>query len=82
MGFLRQNDYDALLVEGAEYAFFDPPRYFLAESLKLTFRGNLDAKELILDEAAKQLDLHPNRFSLFAALLGNSVYFLLFHSLF
>lgn len=70
MSFLRHNNYDALLVEGVEYAFFDPPRYFSAESLKLTFRGNLDTKELILDEVAKQLDLNPNRFSLFGALLG------------
>lgn len=70
MAFLRDNDFDAIVGEGAEYAFFDPPRYFSSEHLKLTFRGSLETRELILDEVAKQLNLHPNRFCLFAAMLG------------
>lgn len=75
MSFLREHDYDALLVEGVEYAFFDPPAYYSAEAIKLTFRGSLETKELILDEVAKQLNLHPQRFPLLAALLGKSLLF-------
>lgn len=70
ISFLRDHDFDGVIAEGAEYAFFDPPRFFSAERLKLTFRGSLETRELILDEVAKLLNLHPIRFCLLAALLG------------
>ena len=70
MSFIREHDFDAVVGEGAEYAFFDPPRYFSSEHMKLTFRGSLETRELILDEVAKQLNLHPNRFCLLSAMLG------------
>uniref|UniRef100_A0A915KGJ0 Uncharacterized protein n=1 Tax=Romanomermis culicivorax TaxID=13658 RepID=A0A915KGJ0_ROMCU len=73
MCFLRQHDYDGLLVEGVEYLFFDPPRYFSAESLKLTFKGNVETIELVFTDVAKSLDLDHDRFCLLAALLGNFI---------
>lgn len=73
MGFLRQHDYDALLVEGAEYLFFDPPKYFSAESLKLTFKGSLETYEIVMNEVALHFSIESNRLPLFAALLGNFI---------
>ncbi|CAM1306231.1 FAM120A (predicted), partial [Pycnogonum litorale] len=60
-----------VVAEDAEYAIFDPPRYFSSELLKLTYKGSLETKEIILDEVAKSMNLHPKRFCVFAALLGN-----------
>lgn len=73
IAYCRENQMFGLIAQDAEYAIFDPPRYFSAENLKLTFKGNLETKEYIMDEVAKSLDLHPNRFCLFAALLGRLV---------
>lgn len=71
IAYCRENACDGLVAEDAEYAIFDPPRYFSSEQLKLTYKGSLETKEFILNEVAKGLDLHPNRFCVFAALLGN-----------
>ncbi|XP_013788350.2 constitutive coactivator of PPAR-gamma-like protein 1 [Limulus polyphemus] len=71
IAFCRENHFHGLIAEDAEYAVFDPPRYFSSEQLKLTYKGSLETKELILDEVARTLNLHPNRFCVFAALLGN-----------
>uniref|UniRef100_T1INJ6 Constitutive coactivator of PPAR-gamma-like protein 1 n=1 Tax=Strigamia maritima TaxID=126957 RepID=T1INJ6_STRMM len=71
IAYCRENAFHGLMAEDAEYAIFDPPRYFSSEQLKLTYKGSLETKEFILDEVAKGLDLHPNRFCVFAALLGN-----------
>uniref|UniRef100_A0A914UT71 Constitutive coactivator of PPAR-gamma-like protein 1 n=1 Tax=Plectus sambesii TaxID=2011161 RepID=A0A914UT71_9BILA len=71
MTFLRDNHFDVLLAEGAEYLFMDPPRFMFASSLKLTFKGRLDVREIALDDVCRKFDLHPNRLALVAALLGN-----------
>ncbi|XP_076310626.1 constitutive coactivator of PPAR-gamma-like protein 1 homolog isoform X2 [Tachypleus tridentatus] len=71
IAFCRENNFHGLIAEDAEYAIFDPPRYFSSEQLKLTYKGSLETKELILDEVARTLNLNPNRFCVFAALLGN-----------
>ncbi|XP_013779600.1 constitutive coactivator of PPAR-gamma-like protein 1 homolog isoform X2 [Limulus polyphemus] len=71
IAFCRENNFHGIMAEDAEYAIFDPPRYFSSEQLKLTYKGSLETKEFILDEVAKTLNLHPNRFCVFAALLGN-----------
>lgn len=71
IAFCRENNFHGLMAEDAEYAVFDPPRYFSSEQLKLTYKGSLETREFILDEVAKCLNLHPNRFCILAALLGN-----------
>lgn len=73
IAFCREYNFHGLMAEDAEYAIFDPPRYFSAQLLKLTYKGSLETKEIIMDEVAKNLDLHPHRFCVFAALLGNSL---------
>ncbi len=70
MTYLRDNNFDLLLAEGAEYLLMDPPRFMLASSLKLTFKGRLDIREVALDDVCRKIDLHPNRLCLIAALLG------------
>lgn len=71
IAFCRENGFHGLMAEDAEYAIFDPPRYFSSAQLKLTYKGSLETREFILDEVARGLNLHPNRFCVLAALLGN-----------
>jgi hypothetical protein len=73
IGFLRENGYQGIVADSAEYCIFDPPRYFSAKSLKLTLKMTVESKEIVMDEVARTLDLNPNRFSLLAALIGNHV---------
>jgi hypothetical protein len=73
IAYLRENGFDGLLAQEADYAIFDPPRFYSAHSLKLKFSGNLITREYVMDEVAKGLDLHPNRFCVFGALLGEYV---------
>ena len=70
IAYCRENDFHGLVAQDAEYAVFDPPRYFSSEHLKLSYRGALDSVEYIMDDVAKTLDLHPKRFCVLAALLG------------
>jgi hypothetical protein len=69
----RENGFDGLVARDADYAIFDPPRYFSANLLKLTFKRDLQTTEYVLDTVAKALDLHPERFCLVGALLGNHI---------
>lgn len=71
IAFCRENGFHGLMAEDAEYAIFDPPRYFSSAQLKLTYKGSLETREFILDEVARSLNLHPHRFCVLAALLGN-----------
>lgn len=73
IGFCREHGLQGILGQNSAYAIFDPPRYFSCQNLKLTYKGSLETKEYIMDELAKALDLNPNRFCLFAALLGNHI---------
>ena len=61
------------MTDNGEFAFFNPPRIFSAHELKLSFCQELVTTEWIIDEAAKSLDLNPNRLGLVAALLGCQV---------
>lgn len=70
IAFCREHGLQGILGQNASYAIFDPPRYFSCQNLKLTYKGSLETKEYVMDEIAKSLDLNPNRFCLFAALLG------------
>lgn len=38
IGFCRDNHFHGILAENAEYAIFDPPRYFSSKQLKLTYK--------------------------------------------
>lgn len=38
IGFCRDNSFHGILAEEAEYAIFDPPRYFSSKQLKLTYK--------------------------------------------
>lgn len=70
IGYCREHDLQGILAQDSVYAIFDPPRYFSSNNLKLTYKGSLETREYIMDEVAKCLDLNPNRFCIFAALLG------------
>ena len=40
IAYCRENYFHGLLAEDAEYAIFDPPRYFSSSQLKLTYKVN------------------------------------------
>lgn len=42
IGFCRDNHFHGILAEDAEYAIFDPPRYFSSKQLKLTYKVSLE----------------------------------------
>ena len=71
----RENNYFGILAHDAEYVIFDPPHYFSSQNMKLTYKGALETQEYVVDEVAKAIDLHPKRFCVLAALLGNEVIF-------
>ncbi|XP_031778257.1 constitutive coactivator of PPAR-gamma-like protein 1 homolog isoform X1 [Nasonia vitripennis] len=73
IAFCRESSYHGLIADDAEYAVFDPPRYFSSEQLKLTYKGSLDTKEYLTSELLKGLNLQPERLCILAALLGNHI---------
>ncbi|XP_076684098.1 constitutive coactivator of PPAR-gamma-like protein 1 homolog isoform X1 [Andrena cerasifolii] len=73
IAYCRENNFNGLIADDAEYAAFDPPRYFSSEQLKLTYKGSLDTKEYMLPELLKALNIHSDRLCLLAALLGNYI---------
>ncbi|KAJ8301186.1 hypothetical protein KUTeg_020173 [Tegillarca granosa] len=73
IGYCREHGLQGIIAQDSVYTIFDPPRYFSSHNLKLTYKGSLETKEYIMDEIAKCLDLNPNRFCIFAAMLGNHI---------
>ncbi|XP_077277056.1 constitutive coactivator of PPAR-gamma-like protein 1 homolog isoform X2 [Temnothorax americanus] len=73
IAYCRENTYNGLIADDAEYAAFDPPRYFSSEQLKLTYKGSLDTKEYMLSELTKALNIPSDRLCILAALLGNYI---------
>ena len=77
ISYCRQNNFDGVLVRDAEYAIFaaakSPPRLFSASAFKLSFKKQISTSEFLLDNLAKALNLHPDRFPLLGALLGNHI---------
>ncbi|XP_012135651.1 constitutive coactivator of PPAR-gamma-like protein 1 homolog isoform X2 [Megachile rotundata] len=73
IAYCRENNFNGLIADDAEYAAFDPPRYFSSEQLKLTYKGSLDTKEYILPEVLKALNIPSDRLCFLAALLGNYI---------
>ncbi|XP_011631086.1 constitutive coactivator of PPAR-gamma-like protein 1 homolog [Pogonomyrmex barbatus] len=41
IAYCRENNYNGLIADDAEYAAFDPPRYFSSEQLKLTYKKTI-----------------------------------------
>jgi len=70
MSFCWENGYHGVLSDEGEFALYNPPKYFSAHDLKLSYQHELMTSEYVIDEIAKSLDLNPNRFELVAALLG------------
>lgn len=71
IGFCRENGFHGLVAYDSDYALCNIPCYFSAHALKLSRNGkSLTTSQYLMHEVAKQLDLNPNRFPVFAALLG------------
>ncbi|XP_015592341.1 constitutive coactivator of PPAR-gamma-like protein 1 homolog isoform X2 [Cephus cinctus] len=73
IAYCRENNFNGLIADDAEYAAFDPPRYFSSEQLKLTYKGSLETKEYIIPEFIKALNIPSDRLCTLAALLGNYI---------
>ncbi|KAE8612850.1 hypothetical protein XENTR_v10013011 [Xenopus tropicalis] len=72
--FCRENGFHGLVAYDSDYALCNIPYYFSAHALKLSRNGkSLTTSQYLMHEVAKQLDLNPNRFPIFAALLGNHI---------
>lgn len=71
IAYCREYGFHGLLGDDAEYAAFDPPRYFSSEHIKLTYKGSLETKEYMLPELTKVLQLNNEQICVLAALLGN-----------
>lgn len=67
----RDNGFHGLVAYDSDYALCNIPYYFSAHALKLSRNGkSLTTSQYLMHEVAKQLDLNPNRFVIFASLLG------------
>ncbi|XP_077989887.1 constitutive coactivator of PPAR-gamma-like protein 1 homolog isoform X2 [Glandiceps talaboti] len=73
IGYCRDYGCHGILAQHSEYCIFDPPKLFSSHQLKLTRSGNLLTNQYLIDELAKELDLNPNRFVIFSALVGNHI---------
>ncbi|KTF92653.1 hypothetical protein cypCar_00023710 [Cyprinus carpio] len=67
----RENGFHGLVAYDSDYALCNIPYYFSAHALKLSRNGkSLTTSQYLMHEVAKQLNLNPNRFVIFASLLG------------
>lgn len=71
IAYCRENQCHGIVADDAEYIAFDPPRYFSARHLKLTYKGTLESKEYIVSELTKGLGITGEELCVVAALLGN-----------
>uniref|UniRef100_A0A8D0D420 Family with sequence similarity 120 member A n=1 Tax=Sander lucioperca TaxID=283035 RepID=A0A8D0D420_SANLU len=70
----RENGFHGLVAYDSDYALCNIPYYFSAHALKLSRNGkNLTTSQYLMHEVARQLHLNPNRFVIFASLLGNHI---------
>ncbi|KAF3689354.1 Constitutive coactivator of PPAR-gamma-like protein 1 [Channa argus] len=70
----RENGFHGLVAYDSDYALCNIPYYFSAHALKLSRNGkNLTTNQYLMHEVARQLDLNPNRFVVFASILGNHI---------
>ncbi|KAM6947527.1 constitutive coactivator of PPAR-gamma-like protein 1 isoform 2-T2 [Lycodopsis pacificus] len=74
MALCRESGFHGLVAYDSDYALCNIPCYFSAHALKLSRNGkSLTTSRYLMHEVARQLDLNPNRFVLFASLLGNHI---------
>lgn len=67
----RESGFHGLVAYDSDYALCNIPFYFSAHALKLSRNGkSLTTNQYLMHEVARQLDLNPNRFVVFASLLG------------
>lgn len=71
IAYCREYGSHGLLANDAEYAAFDPPRYFSSQHIKLTYKGSVETKEYMLGELTKTLQLSQEQVCVVASLLGN-----------
>uniref|UniRef100_A0A3P8TDU6 Family with sequence similarity 120 member A n=1 Tax=Amphiprion percula TaxID=161767 RepID=A0A3P8TDU6_AMPPE len=70
----REGGFHGLVAYDSDYALSNIPYYFSAHALKLSRNGkSLTTSQYLMHEVARQLDLSPNRFIIFASLLGNHI---------
>jgi len=73
MALTRERRLDGVMARHGSYVVFDPPRYFSAKLLKLTFKKEFLTTEFVIDKMAQSLDLIQDRFFVLGALLGNHI---------
>lgn len=73
MALARDRRVDGVMARHGSYVVFNPPRYFSASLFKLTFKKEVLTTEHVVDNLAKALDLHQDRFCVFGTLLGNHI---------
>ncbi|XP_063954002.1 constitutive coactivator of PPAR-gamma-like protein 1 homolog [Lytechinus pictus] len=73
ISYLRQSGSHGILGQSADMAIFDPPMFFSSHRFKLSMKGEITTQQYNMEEVAKALNLHPDRFVIFAALLGNHI---------
>ena len=71
MAFCWENGFHGVMSDDGEFIMFNPPKYFSAHDIKLSFQHDLNTTEFKIEKMAKELDLNPSRFCLVGALLGN-----------
>ncbi|XP_059186293.1 constitutive coactivator of PPAR-gamma-like protein 1 homolog isoform X2 [Centropristis striata] len=70
----RESSFHGLVAYDSDYALCNIPYYFSAHALKLSRNGkSLTTSQYLMHQVARQLDLNPNRFVIFASLLGNHI---------
>ena len=70
MAFCWENGFHGIMSDDGEFIMFNPPKYFSAHEIKLSFQHDLNTTEFKIEKMAKELDLNPSRFCLVGALLG------------
>ena len=70
MAFCWENGFHGVMSDDGEFIMFNPPKYFSAHEIKLSFQHDLNTTEFKIEKMAKELDLNPSRFCLVGALLG------------
>ncbi|XP_041837402.1 constitutive coactivator of PPAR-gamma-like protein 1 homolog isoform X2 [Melanotaenia boesemani] len=74
MALYREGGFHGLVAYDSDYALSNIPYYFSAHTLKLSRNGkSLTTSQYLMHEVARQLDLNPSRFIIFASLLGNHI---------
>ncbi|XP_030761684.1 constitutive coactivator of PPAR-gamma-like protein 1 homolog isoform X2 [Sitophilus oryzae] len=71
IAYCREYGFHGLLADDAEYAAFDPPRYFSSQNLKLTYKSSIETKEYMLSVLTKSINVTQEQICIMAALLGN-----------